>query len=223
MQDLPPFTGPGREQNAFFLGGGSGHSAPAVVADQLHDGLDAQHQTDENSRQGKNIQQQIPDGVGRAKLQPELKQGTGQQPPVASDGAFFHGGADVFHLYHRVRLNRDGVRRGIAEDLHLIAVGHQLPAGGFAQLPELPLLRRRLRVKLTGLGKVHHGVVSLRRLAPPVGPEHGPGLFQLPALTGHVLQMADDPGVVIVGIEIDLPFFLSVKKLHDSISPLRPM
>ena len=223
MQDLPPFAGPGREQDALFLGGGPGLSAPVVVADQLHDGLDAQHQPDENGRQGEALRQKIPDGVGGAELQPELKQGTDQQAPVGPGRALLHGGADIFHLHHRVRLNRDGVRRGIAEDLHLIAVGHQLPAGGFAQLPELPLLRRRLRVKLTGLGKVHHGVVSLRRLAPPVGPEHGPGLFQLPALTGHVLQMADDPGVVIVGIEIDLPFFLSVKKLHDSISPLRPM
>ena len=53
LQDLPPFAGPGREQDALFLGGGPGFSAPAVVADQLHDGLDAQHQPDENSRQGK--------------------------------------------------------------------------------------------------------------------------------------------------------------------------
>ena len=156
-------------------------------------------------------------------MQPELKQGTGQQPPVAPDGALLHGGADIFHLYHRVRLNRDGVRRGIAEDLHLIAVGHQLPAGGFAQLPELPLLRRRLRIELAGLGEVHHGVVELRRVATVVGKEGTSSLFQLPALPGHVLQMADDPGVVIVGVEIDLLFFLSVKKLHDSISPLRPM
>ena len=168
------------------------------------------------------MRQKIPDGVG-AKLEPDLETGADQEHPVTPDSAFFHGGADIFHLHHRVRLNRDGVRRGIAEDLHLIAVGHQLPAGGFAQLPELPLLRRRLRVKLTGLGKVHHGIAQFCRLAPPVGPEHGPGLFQLPALTGHVLQMADDPGVVIVGVEIDLLFFLPVKKLHASISPLRPM
>ena len=53
LQDLPPFAGPGREQNAFFFGGGPGLSAPAVVADQLHDGLDAHHQPDEDSRQGK--------------------------------------------------------------------------------------------------------------------------------------------------------------------------
>ena len=53
LQDLPPFAGPGREQNTFFLSGGPGLSAPAVVADQLHDGLDAQHQPDENSQQGK--------------------------------------------------------------------------------------------------------------------------------------------------------------------------
>ena len=218
-QYLPPSAAAGREEDALFPGGGFGLSVPAVIGGQFHDGIDAQQQPDENSRQGEGLRQKVPDGVG-AELEPDLETGADQERPVTPDSALLHGGPDVFHLDHRVRLNRGGVLGRIAEDLHLVAAGHQFPAGGLAKFPELLLFRRGLRVELTGLGEVHHGVVELRRIAAAVGKEGAAGLFQLPALPGHVLQVAGDAGVVVIGIEIEFPVFLS---LHDSISPLRPM
>ena len=217
---LPPALAFGREKRSLFPRSCPGFPQPAEVGDQVRCDVNPKDAPEQNAGKCKRVGQQINRVAGSAPDgKPNLQQAAAQQDCIGRNQRFFHGGVDIFHLHHRVCLNGDGMRIGIAEDLHDAPAGGQFPPGGAAHLPEVLLLLQGGGVQIGSLLKIHHRVPHFRGRTAAVCPELAADVLQLPALPGHVLQMAGHTAEIIVGIEIESSFFL----FHCSISPLRPM
>ena len=133
-------------------------------------------------------QTQPPRQKQKGEQQKNIKnQRTGKQNGIPDS----HGGVNRFHLHHRVSFNGTRLFLRCAENLHLPSRGRKLPAGGAAQLPQLPLLPGNIFIGGV-LWKIHHGIMQIGRRTFAVAPENRTDMLQLPALLGKRLQVLRD-------------------------------
>ena len=130
----------------------------------------------------------------------EQKQGVGEENGLSGVAA------DGLDLQVRVRLDGDGVRPVVVEDLKLGGGGRQLPAGVGAEVLEAQFSLRGLRVESGGVGVVGDGEGQLGGGNGPVGPEIAVDALEEPALLGHPLQMTGNTGVVIESEKLKAAF-----------------
>ena len=221
---LPPAAAFGREERTLFPGGCPGFPEPAEVGEQLRCAVKPQHGIYHQIQEVKRGNQQAFQVIGIAPDGKEqLRQYAEQQHRKGKIMGLFHAGADVLHLHHRVCLDGNGMRVGVAENLHDAPAGGQFPPGGAAHLPEILLFLQGGGIQIRGLLKIHHRVPHFRGGTAAVAPEPPADVLQLPAPAGHLLQMAGHAAEIVIGKQGDFPLYRSVEQAHDSISPFRPM
>ena len=147
------------------------------------------------------------DGVRR---QDEQERGAKQevhqkQDEIGGQVASFRRAVDGLQLQGRVRLDGEGVRPLVVEDLHLGGGAGQLPAGPLTEVLEGQLAPGGAGIEVRGVGEVGHVEGQPLRLDPPVDPAEFPHPLQEPAPGRHGLQVPFDVGPVIEGEDLQPP------------------